>query len=163
MSDDRPEPSATEVTDVDAAKALADRERFAEQLYHDIDPRLMLLLIRVFGGKGEHTDATIELTVVVDGTIISGSVVSEQAWARRQKDQIGTSSHLIVEALDSVAEQELGAADEATVSPLLQKPNRYIHFLGPVLVSGGNRIRMQATRVDLRNVSAWNIGHIPGD
>lgn len=40
----------------------------------------MLLLIRVFGRKGEHRDATIELTVVVDGTIISGSVVSEQAW-----------------------------------------------------------------------------------
>ena len=163
MSDDRPELSATEVSDEDSGEVLAKRERFAAQLYDDIDPRLMLLLTRVFGLKGEHTDATIELTVVVDGTIISGSVVSEQAWARRQKDQIGTSSHLIVEALDSVHEQELGAADEAAADPLLEKQNRYIHFLGPVLVSGGNRIHMQATRVDLRNVSAWNIGHVPGD
>jgi hypothetical protein len=32
-----------------------------------------------------------------------------------------------------------------------------------VLLSGGLQVHLQATRVDLRKVSAWSIGRIPGD
>jgi hypothetical protein len=115
------------------------------------DSRLAQLLAATVG---RDPDATIELTVVVDGTIISGSAVSEQAWERRQNDQVRAGSPEVADALESGAP----AADERTLS---QDP--YLHFLGPVLVTGGRKVRLQATRVDLRRVSAWSIGRMPAD
>ncbi|ELT44100.1 hypothetical protein [Arthrobacter nitrophenolicus] len=82
-------------------------------------------------------NATIELTVVVDGTIISGSAVSEQAWERRQNDQVRAGSPEVADALESGAP----ASDERKLS---QDP--YLHFLGPVLVTGGRKVCLQATR-----------------
>jgi hypothetical protein len=116
---------------------------------HDIDGRLAQLLAATVRLDA---DATIELTVVVDGTIISGSVVSEQAWVQRQNDQIRVGSPAVADA--SVA----ATADDQKLNDDL-----YVHFLGPVLVTGGRQVRLQATRVDLRKVSAWSIGRMPAD
>lgn len=63
-----------------------------------MDPRLALLLSSVFDTGPE---ATVELTVVVDGTVVSGSVVSEQAWTQRQNDQVRIGSWAIAGVLDS--------------------------------------------------------------
>lgn len=101
-----------------------------------------------------HPDATIELTVVFDGTIISGSAVSEQAWERRQNDQVRAGSPEVADALES-------GAPASAERKLSHDP--YLHFLGPVLVTGGRKVRLQATRVDLRKVSAWSIGRMPAD
>ena len=120
----------------------------AEQSWHEIDHRLMLLLTPLFSAD----DATIELTVVVDGTFISGSVVSEQAWVQRQNDQIRIGSPALADAFKAL---------EPTAG--LKKQDRYIHFLEPVLLSGGVHVRMPATRVDLRKVSAWSIGRVAVD
>lgn len=117
----------------------------------DTDRRLAQLLAATVR---HDPDATIELTVVVDGTIISGSVVSEQAWARRQNDQVRTGSPEVADALESLAR----TLDERKLSE-----DPYLHFLGPVLVTGGRKVRLQATRVDLRKVSAWSIGRMPAD
>lgn len=116
---------------------------------YDIDGRLAQLLAATVRLDA---DATIELTVVVDGTIISGSVVSEQAWVQRQNDQIRVGSPAVADA--SVA----ATADDQKLNDDL-----YVHFLGPVLVTGGRQVRLQATRVDLRKVSAWSIGRMPAD
>lgn len=118
------------------------------------DPRLALVLASVFGSSH---DATVELTVVVDGAVISGSVVSEQAWTQRQNDQVRIGSWAVAGVLDSWD----SGADEAGTGNDGQP--RYIHFLGPVLLSGGTRVPLQATRVDVRKVAAWSIGRIPGD
>jgi hypothetical protein len=120
----------------------------AEQSWSGIDHRLALLLTRLFAAD----DATIELTVVVDGTVISGSVVSEQAWVQRQNDQIRIGSPAIADAFEAL---------EPTVG--LTRQDRYIHFLEPVLLSGGVHVRMPATRVDLRKVAAWSIGRVAVD
>jgi hypothetical protein len=118
---------------------------------YDIDGRLAQLLAATVRLD---PDATIELTVVVDGTIISGSVVSEHAWVQRQNDQIRIGSPAIADALASIALTE----DEQTLNDDL-----YVHFLGPLLVTGGRQVRLEATRVDLRKVSAWSIGRVPAD
>jgi hypothetical protein len=120
----------------------------AEQPWSEIDHRLALLLTRLFAAD----DATIELTVVVDGTVISGSVVSEQAWVQRQNDQIRIGSPAIADAFESL---------EPTVG--LTRQDRYLHFIEPVLLSGGVHVRMPATRVDLRKVAAWSIGRVAVD
>ena len=116
------------------------------------DARLRLLLDSVFGTG---PDATLELTVVVDGAVISGSVVSEQAWTQQQNDQVRIGSWAIAGILDS---WEPGADAAST-----EDQPRYIHFLGPVLLSGGVRVPLQATRVDVRRVAAWSIGRMPED
>jgi hypothetical protein len=116
------------------------------------DPRLLLLLDSVFGAG---PDATMELTVVVAGSVISGSVVSEQAWTQRQNDQVRVGSWAIAGILDSL---EPTAGDAGT-----EGEPRYLHFLGPVLLSGGVTVPLQATRVDVRRVAAWSIGRIPED
>jgi len=116
------------------------------------DPRLALVLDSVFGTG---SDATLELTVVVDGAVISGSLVSEQAWKQRQNDQVRIGSWAIAGVLDSWEPAAVGAGTEAG--------RRYLHFLGPVLLSGGTKVPLQATRVDVRHVAAWSIGRIPED
>lgn len=116
------------------------------------DPRLALVLASVFGSS---QDATMELTVVVDGAVLSGSVVSEQAWTQRQNDQVRIGSRAVAGVLDA---WESGTDESGNGA----QP-QYIHFLGPVLLSGGVRVPLQATRVDVRRVAAWSIGRIPGD
>jgi hypothetical protein len=120
---------------------------------YDIDGRLAQLLAATVRLDA---DATIELTVVVDATIISGSVASRQAWERRQNDQIRVGSPAIADAFASAS--VAATADEQKLNDDL-----YVHFLGPVLVTGGRQVRLQATRVDLRKVSAWSIGRMPAD
>src|SRR5688572_14804064 len=95
---------------------------------YDIDGRLAQLLAATVRLD---PDATIELTVVVDGTIITGSVASGQAWERRQNDQIRVGSPAIADVLASVA----SPADEQKLND-----DPYVHFLGPVLVTGGRQV-----------------------
>ncbi|MDQ0689284.1 hypothetical protein [Arthrobacter sp. W4I7] len=151
-------------------KYSANRERFEAQSWYEIDRRLMLLLAPLFRAGDDAThEATIELTVVVDGTIISGSVVSENAWIQRQNDQIRIGSPAIADALAAVEskrnEHSLEPAEDAedAEANVLQRQNRYIHFLAPVLLSGGVHVRLPATRVDLRKVATWSIGRISLD
>ena len=124
-----------------------------------MDPRLALLLSSVFDTGPE---ATVELTVVVDGTVVSGSVVSEQAWTQRQNDQVRIGSWAIAGVLDS---WESAAADPGNMAGRDSAPGavqvRYLHFLAPVLLSGDIRVPLQATRVDARRIAAWSIGRIP--
>ncbi|MGN7250101.1 hypothetical protein [Arthrobacter sp. SAFR-014] len=121
------------------------------QSSYDLDPRLNAVLVPIVGPGRQDPDGTIELTVIIDGTIMSGSVVSEEAWSRRQESQIGASG--------GYGADVPGDAQEAGNNPL-EDQVRFIHFLEPVVVSGGNPIRLNATRVDLRNVSAWSIGRL---
>ena len=126
-----------------------------------MDPRLALLLSSVFDTGPE---ATVELTVVVDGMVVSGSVVSEQAWTQRQNDQVRIGSWAIAGVMDS---WESAAAEPGNITGRDSAPGavqvRYLHFLAPVLLSGDIRVPLQATRLDARRIAAWSIGRIPGN
>jgi hypothetical protein len=160
MAHDSAEEAISKVGAEHEATYSADRQRFEAQSWYGIDPRLALLLAPLFR-MGD--DATIELTVVVDGTIISGSVVSEKAWTQRQNDQIRIGSPAIADALAAVGSKKDEHNAEAAQANVLQIQDRYIHFLAPVLLSGGVHVRLPATRVDLRKVAAWSIGRITLD
>ena len=163
MADDSAEEASAKAGAEHNAQYNANRHRFEAQSWYEIDRRLALLLAPLFR-TGE--DATIELTVVVDGTVISGSVVSEQAWTQRQNDQIRVGSPAVAHALAAVesqrGEEEPEAAENAEAYRR-QRQDRYLHFLAPVLLSGGVHVRLPATRVDLRKVAAWSIGRISLD
>ena len=163
MADDSAEQAIAKAGAEHNAQFSANRQRFEAQSWYEIDRRLTLLLAPLFR-TGE--DATIELTVVVDGTVISGSVVAEQAWTQRQNDQIRIGSPAVAHALAAVESQkregEPGAAESAGAYRG-QRQDRYLHFLAPVLLSGGVHVRLPATRVDLRKVAAWSIGRISLD
>jgi hypothetical protein len=163
MADDSAEEAIAKAGAEHNAQYNANRHRFEAQSWYEIDRRLTLLLAPLFR-TGE--DATIELTVVVDGTVISGSVVSEQAWTQRQNDQIRVGSPAVAHALAAVesqrGEEEPEAAENAEAYRR-QRQDRYLHFLAPVLLSGGVHVRLPATRVDLRKVAAWSIGRISLD
>jgi hypothetical protein len=119
------------------------------------------LLSSVFGTG---PDATLELTVVIDGAVVSGSVVSRRVWMQRQNDQVRIGSWAVAGVLDSWesgAEEHRDAGGPDT--PPSEGQDRYIHFLGPVLLSGGIRVPLAATRVDARQIAAWSIGRIPED
>ena len=162
MADDSMEEAFSKVGAEHDAKYTANREGFAAQSWYEIDHRLALLLTPLFAAD----DATVELTVVVDGTVISGSVVSEQAWTQRQNDQIRVGSPAVAHALaavESQREEEEPEAAENAEGHRGQRQDRYLHFLAPVLLSGGVHVRLPATRVDLRKVAAWSIGRISLD
>jgi hypothetical protein len=163
MADETAHDTVTRVHAEHREKLKAEHERLAAQSWYDVDPRLALLLAPL----SSNPDATIELTVVADGTVISGSAVSETAWALRQHDQIRPGSPALADALDAlqsrVDEQKRQAAEETLTSPALKTQDRYIHFLAPLLLSGGEHVHLQATRVDLRKVSAWSIGRVLAD
>lgn len=164
MADETAEEVFSAVAAEREAAYATNRERFEARSWYDIDQRLALLLAPI-AKMGNAT--TVELTVVVDGTVISGSVVSGHAWAQRQNDQIRIGSPAIAAAFESLEpamdQLEGQSAEEAGASRRPKDQDRYIHFLEPVLLSGGVRVRMPATRVDLRKVSAWSIGRIPGE
>jgi hypothetical protein len=175
MADDSAEEAIAKAGAEHDAKYSANRQRFEAQSWYEIDHRLTLLLAPLFR-MGD--DSTIELTVVVDGTVISGSVVSEHAWTQRQNDQIRIGSPAVANALAAAdsktavdsktaadskrEEQGLKAVESAEVNRP-QRQDRYLHFLAPVLLSGGVHVRLPATRVDLRKVAAWSIGRISLD
>ena len=129
-------------------------ERLAAQTWQGIDPRLSMLLAPILGPDREDPHGTVELTVIVDGTIISGSVASEEAWARRQNAQVKTSGGQLPAVHDRV--QGNGVQENGVQG----NPIRFIHFLEPVVISGGNPIHLNATRVDLSSVAAWSIGRL---
>lgn len=93
-------------------------------------------------------------------------MVSEQAWTQRQNDQIRVGSPAVAHALaaeESQWEEQALEAAESTGADRVQRQDRYLHFLAPVLLSGGVHVRLPATRVDLRKVAAWSIGRISLD
>ncbi|MDQ0921728.1 hypothetical protein QF038_000236 [Pseudarthrobacter sp. W1I19] len=163
MAQDSAEEAVSRMGAEQDARYSANRQHFEAQSWYEIDHRLALLLTPLFRTGA---DATIELTVVVDGTVISGSVVSEHAWMQRQNDQIRAGSPAVADALAAVESkrgEEALETPEETGAARLQRQDRYIHFLAPVLLSGGVHVRMPATRVDLRKVAAWSIGRISLD
>lgn len=116
----------------------------------------------------EHHDGTADVTVVVDGQVISGTVVSEAAWAKLQADSIRKNAGGTARGLDLM--QELTDEHRSTVidqeaeNPLIKKQVRYIHFSAPrVHNHGGIPMSFSATRVDLRRVSAWSLGALKFD
>lgn len=159
MADETAHETVTRVHTEHQGKFKAEHERLAAQSWYDVDPRLALLLAPL----SSDPDATIELTVVADGTVISGSAVSENAWARRQHDQIRPGRPAMAEALDALQSGMDEQKRQAGANSTLKTHDRYLHFLAPLLLSGGEHVHLQATRVDLRKVSAWSIGRVPSD
>ncbi|MDR6417578.1 hypothetical protein [Pseudarthrobacter sulfonivorans] len=154
-----------ELSDEAKTKLQQRREGFAAQSWYEVDPRLTNVLHLVFGVNMEAEDGSIDMTVVVDGQMISGKVVSEAAWAKAQAESIREASDYLGKGLDSFqelrAEQTSQRDQDVAANPLLKGQVRYVHFSGPKVHNhGGIPVTLPPTRVDLRNVSAWSIGSV---
>jgi hypothetical protein len=147
------------------AKLTARKEEAAAKGWYEIDSRLAAFLHLIFGTEMQHDDGTADLIVVVDGQVISGTMVSEAAWAKLQADSIRETSAGAAEGLDLMqeltAEHRATAVEQAAENPLIMKQARYIHFRAPrVHNHGGIPMTFGPTRIDLRKVSAWSLGSL---
>ncbi|WP_445154675.1 hypothetical protein ACTWLI_15670 [Arthrobacter sp. Hor0625] len=154
-----------DLSDETKTKLQQYRENFAAQSWYEVDPRLTNVLRLVFGVGMEAEDGAIDMTVLVDGQMISGKVVSEAAWAKAQADFVREASDYLATGLDAFqelkAEQTSKLEQDEAANPLLKGQVRYIHFSGPKVHNhGGFPVTLAPTRVDIRDVSAWSIGSV---
>lgn len=118
----------------------------------------------VFGPQNDTEDGSLDMTVLTQGTTITGTVVSQRAWEKALLSQVQTANENAAKGISERFEAYWGnrekIEEEVAANPLRRSQNRYIHFIAPTLISGIQHVKWQPTRVDLRDVSAWSIGSL---
>lgn len=143
------------------------KEDVTANSYRNVDMRLSTILDLVFDVDDSGKDSNIPLTVVADGAVVTGVVISEDAWADIQVSQVEERNPKFAEALRIIqngaiegrhkrhAEQK----DSEDPRPLRTK----LHFRTATVVTGGNDVILEGLRVDLKRVTAWSLGDVSAE
>lgn len=127
------------------------------------DYELQTLLDLMFGDEDQGVDASFGITLSLPSGVIGGTAITREAWTRRMNDTLRSAgAEKLAEAREQIFEavepkrKEMRAAHEAEGRPL--PPRGFIHLKDAELQSGGQTFRLKNTRVDLTQVSAWELG-----
>ncbi|MGW5733418.1 MULTISPECIES: hypothetical protein [Streptomyces] len=114
---------------------------------NEVDPLLKRLTDRV-----EREDLSLPITLVVDGTTITGQVVPHAVWAEH-----------IAEQLDSSGSRASSfSADFAWEKEQPERDGSYLHLNGGKVVGSGAAFpeRGGLFRISLRKVGGWFLGEV---
>lgn len=121
------------------------------------------LLDLVFGINDEGgEEGSISLTLLVDGTIVSGTVVTGAAWHKGVTARIRPLANNLADAFETIwtaARDGLMKHTEDRESRGLSSPPRsFIHFKDATIFSPLRQVKVQYFRVPLKDVSGWDVG-----
>jgi len=132
--------------------------------YRNVDIRLSSILDLTFDLDDSNTDGKLSLTVVADGAVISGTVISEDAWAEAQAIKSEANSPKFAAALrvlqDGAVEGRAKRNADAANSDEHRALRTKIHFDNASIIMGGTTVTTNGLRVDLKHVSAWMLGEM---
>lgn len=140
------------------------KEAYRANTHLNVDIRLSTILDLTFNEDDSHKEGRISLTVVADGAVISGSVVSEDVWAENQAKAMETNSEGFANALRML--QDAAIEGRKTRNAEVEKTGEHrafrtkIHFEKATVITGGTNIVTTGLRVDLKHVSAWTLGEM---
>lgn len=166
MGQPDPQNRKVRMAKTDSAEHLeAAKARFRDHSHLNVDVRLSHILDLTFESSDSHKEGSISMTVVADGAVISGLVISEDAWAERQADAIQQNSDNFAEALRLVQGGFLKLREarnkERAENP--DEPTAFrtkLHFGRATIISGSTNVNVENLRVDLKHVTAWALGEM---
>jgi hypothetical protein len=133
------------------------RANMAEQSWYDVDSQLNILLDLVFGEDDSNQAGRLGLTVVSQGTVITGTLVSQEVWKEALAGLFDEANPDSAEYLRKEAAGFQKFRQELSEEPgELPAQRSYIHFENASVWSGHASIKMNTVRVALRHVSAWS-------
>lgn len=148
----------------DAEKARDHREKLASGSWRDTDSSLSLFLDMLFGENDENPDGGAQLTLLAQGALITGKVVSASNFAEAQAISVeGVSPELAkmlrlhAQAVEDGQKERTEMRKDDAIPPLRTN----IHFSSArAIYGGGTTINLQNLRVQLKDVAAWSIGEV---
>lgn len=152
----------TEAVELTDEQKRAQDERIIDERSSS-DAELQTLVDLMFGSQDEGVDASFGITLSLPSGVISGMAITREAWTRRLNDllraagseKLAEARELIFDAVEPKRKEAWAALDEeGRPTP----PRRFIHLKDAELQSGGKVFRLKNTRVDLAQVSAWELG-----
>jgi hypothetical protein len=130
----------------------------------DVTPQDFMLddTLRTLHGDKSNLDVEFNLTVIVDGAVVSGLAISNKKWADltsallngvfpQLAEEFADSANFLRQANEDMVEQR-AAEDRPRV------PFKFIHMRDVTIHNGGGLIRFPLWRGKLSHVSGWSFG-----
>ncbi len=128
------------------------------------DFTLVDLLDFTFGVGDEADDRETGLTIVLQGVVVTGTVISRKAWVAAATELGGSQEGTISHALRTRWEDDTARADEVRqrrrAAELPDLTRRFVHFKDASILPAGANARINAPlfRARLTEVGGWALG-----
>lgn len=125
---------------------------------------LLDLLLILQNGQEDDGEGQMNLTVAIDGVVISGIAISEQEWRRRMTASLATASQLLAGGFEEFASgRAAGRAEIIKARAAEQRPipaHRYVHMRDAHVISGNTSQEFPLWRGKLSKLSGWSLGSV---
>jgi len=119
---------------------------------------ILELLLAVVPGEAD-TDASVGVTLVVHGVLVSGNAVSFARWSKLWVTSVTEANQDVGSAFDRVLQNLVTERNDfrarRKVNGLPVPDSRHINLSDAVIVTGGDRQRVGLARVRRDRVDAW--------
>ena len=152
---------ATEPTGPGRYDFTSDPDGLTREDFPNSDDVLLGLLLAAVPGEDD-TDASVPVTLVVQGVLVSGNAVSFARWSKLWAARLTEGNQVGGSALDRalqdlvIARSDFRARREAKELPV--PDSRHINLSDAVVLTGPHRYRVGLARVRRDRVDAWWLG-----
>lgn len=128
----------------------------------DITGRDMVfdILLSSFVGEADSSDE-LQLTVVLDGVLVSGIAISANEWRKRLKEQLSSAPKIaeaydgfVGEVIEKAAKANRKREEEDRPTPAM----KFIHMRDARIGEGIGAAKAPLWRGNLRQLSGWTLG-----